>query len=124
MVGILTMLASLFMKSTVDNAAVFLPLISVTTVLLTDTKQILKSDLVSTLKESALLGGLSADFLFTVGLLREFFGAGTFFGLDVYTKLFTPAEFFLKPAGALIIVAVLAICYNLIASYVEKRCAK
>lgn len=123
-VGVLSMLASLFMKQTVDSVAVFLPLISVTTVLLTDTNHILEQSLESTLKHSALIGGLSADFLLTVGVLREFLGAGSFFGLDIYTKLFSPAEFFLKPAGALLIAAFLAIGYNLLASLIEKRCAK
>lgn len=121
-VGVLTMCASLFMKKTVDSVSLFLPLVSVTTVLLTDTKQILDSSILDTLKSSALIGGLAADLLLTVGIFRELLGLGSFFGLDVYTKFFAPMTFFTKPAGALLLAGLLAIGYNLIASYIEKRC--
>ena len=123
-VGILTMTASLFMKKTVDSVALYLPLISLTTVLLVDTQEILNYSPVKALKVSALIGGLGADLLLTVGFLRELLGLGSFFGLDVYTKLFSPITFFATPAGALLLLGLLAIGYNLLASAIEKRCDK
>ena len=123
-VGILTMTASLFMKKTVDSVALYLPLISLTTVLLVDTQEILNYSPVKALKVSALIGGLAADLLLTVGFLRELLGLGTFFGLDVYTKLFSPMAFFTTPAGALLLLGLLAIGYNLLATALEKRCGK
>lgn len=123
-VGILTMTASLFMKKTVDSVALYLPLISLTTVLLVDTQEILNYSPVKALKVSAIVGGLGADLLLTVGFLRELLGLGSFFGLDVYTKLFSPITFFATPAGALLLLGLLAIGYNLLASAIEKRCDK
>ena len=121
-VGALTMCSALLMNKTADSVALYLPLISLTTVLLTDTKTIINSKPLDTLKLSAVMGGLSADLLLTAGILRELLGAGSFFGLDVYTKVFSPIAFFTTPAGALFIVGLLAIGYNLLASYLEKRC--
>lgn len=123
-VGILTMTASLFMKKTVDSVALYLPLISLTTVLLVDTQEILSFSPLNALKNSALIGGLGADLLLTVGFLRELLGLGSFFGLDVYTKLFSPITFFATPAGALLLLGLLAIGYNLLATAIEKRCDK
>ena len=123
-VGILTMTASLFMKKTVDSVALYLPLISLTTVLLIDTNEVLNASPLQALKNSALIGGLGADLLLTVGFLRELLGLGSFFGLDVYTKLFSPVTFFTTPAGALLLLGLLAIGYNLLATAIEKRCDK
>ena len=123
-VGALTMIASVYIKELSDSVSLYLPLISLTTVLLVSGEETIQNTVSITFKYSFVIGAVSTGFLFVVGILRELLGLGSFFGLDVYTKVFAPMEFFKNPAGALFICAILTIIYNLFVSAAKKRGAK
>ena len=123
-VGALTMTATVFFKEITDSVSLYLPLISLTTVLLLSGQETIEATTVNALKISGVEGGISSGFLFAVGILREFLGFGSLFGIDIYTKVFSPMELFKNPAGALFIAAMLALVYNILVSRIGKRGAK
>ena len=120
-VGILTMAFSVFFKDIIESVSLYLPLISVITVILISTKDIMEYKTINVFKYSIVVSGVAAGFLFVVGLLKEILGQGSVFGFDLYTKFFAPIEFFKTPAGALLICAALTILYNVIVKHAEKR---
>lgn len=111
-IGILSAVCSVFASETVGELGIYLPLISVTAVLLMDSDAALNSGALDTLKNSALLGGANALFLLCSGIIRELLGFGSLFGADVYSSWFSPIGFFTTPAGGLFTAAVLAVCYR------------
>lgn len=123
-VGILTMLCQLIFKDTVSSIGIGLTLISVTTVLLVSTDDVLAEKPFSVLKYGAIISTASAGFLFVIGFLKEFLGTGSVFGFDIYTSFFAPFEFFKTPAGALLLCAALTVLYSVLVKLFEKRGAK
>lgn len=123
-VGITTMFFSIMFKDVIESISVYLPLISITTAVLVGSDDILSENPLNVLLFGAVISSAAAAFLFAVGLLKEFLGMGSIFGLDIYTKIFSPMEFFKTPAGALLICAVLTVFYNAIVKLSEKRGAK
>lgn len=121
--GVLTMVASLFFKSYLEDVAYYLPLLAVTTTLLISKENVFGT-IKNTLVTSLWSGGVGAVFLIITGILKEFLGNGSLFGFDIYTKIFSPAEFFKSSAGGLLIAAGLTVVYNLIVKGSEKRGAE
>ncbi len=123
-VGILTMLCSLIFKDAVSSIGIGITLISVTTVLLVSTDDVLSEKPFSVLKYGAIISTSAAGFLFVIGFLKEFLGMGSVFGFDIYTSFLSPIEFFKTPAGALLFCAALTVLYNILVKLSEKRGAK
>ena len=123
-VGVATMLFSIIFKDAVESIGIYLPLISVTTAVLVGSDDVLGEKPSNVFLYGAVISSVAAVFLFTVGFLKEFLGMGSIFGIDIYTKIFTPMEFFKTPAGALLICAVLTVLYNALVKLSEKRGAK
>ena len=123
-VGVLTMTASVFYKELTDSVSPYLPLISLTTFLILSGKDTIEATPANALKASVVMGGVSSGFLFVVGILREFLGMGSLFGIDIYTKVFAPMELFKNPVGALFIAAMLVLLYNILVSLTGKRGTK
>ena len=67
-------------------------------------------DVLSEIGASAVLGG---GFLILSSLIREVLGLGSLFGIDLYTKYFSPIGFFATPAGGFLIAALGVILYRL-----------
>ena len=120
-IGTLTLISTVLFKDATQSIALYLPLIALTTVMLHPINENTKALPLDALKLGATLGGFGSAFLFLVGVLKELLGMGSLFGLDIYTKLFAPIEFFKTPGGALLICAVLTIAYNLAVKYLGKR---
>lgn len=120
-VGVFSMVSALLFKEITNSIFIGLALIPVTTVALISADDILSAEPLSVLKSGGVIGGVAAGFVFAVGMLCEFLGMGSFFGINIYTALFSPMEFFQTPAGALLICAALVVIYNLIVRFLEKR---
>lgn len=124
LVGIATMLFSIIFKDIIESIGIYLPLISITTAVLVSVDDIMVEKPLNVLLFGSVISSVAAGFLFMVGFLKEFLGMGSIFGLDIYTKIFTPVEFFKTPAGALLIGAALTVLYNTLVKFTEKRGAK
>lgn len=122
-IGILTMVASLFFKAELEGVSHYLPLLAVTTALLLPQENMFAS-LKTAFTNSLVQGASGSAFLFVSVVLKEVLGKGSIFGFDIYTKIFPAAEFFATAAGGLLIAAGLTVVYNLIVKYSEKRGAK
>ena len=120
-IGTLTLISTVLFKDATQSIALYLPLIALTTVMLHPINENTKALPLDALKLGATHGGFGSAFLFLVGVLKELLGMGSLFGLDIYTKLFAPIEFFKTPGGALLICAALTIAYNLAVKYLGKR---
>lgn len=120
-IGILSMVGSLFAKELISDMSAYLPLIAVTTVLLLNADFALNNTVVTTLIGGGIIGGASSLFIICCGILREILGRGSLFGIELYTPWFSPIEFFATPAGGLFTAAVLAIVYNLLVGKLKNR---
>ena len=56
-----------------------------------------------------------------MGLVREFFGAGTFFGLVVPFMQNIKMTIFILPAGGFMVFGLLMVLYNLVVGEIEKK---
>ena len=121
LVGARSMVISVFAKDIIKEIAVYLPLIAVTTALLINCDYALNNRITSTLLYGCVIGGANSLFLLTGGIVREILGKGSLFGFNIYTDLFSPAEFFATPAGGLLTAALLTVIYNLLVKAASSR---
>lgn len=122
-VGVLSMVAEIFFSKQIENLGIYVPLMSVSAVLMFDfalvTAEPLKDSFMKTLGVS-----LSAvGFLVVEGALREFFGSAAILGIDVCSKYVTPIGFLTTPAGGFLVAAILFMVYNLIVKVSTKEVA-
>lgn len=113
-IGVFSAIFSIFLKATIEEITLYLPLIAVTATFLADTNFAVENSVLTTVTGSLLTSATSGAFLFVSGVIREFLGMGSLFGLDIYTKWFTPMDFFKTSAGALAVAATLTVIYNLL----------
>ncbi len=124
-VGVLSMLFSLFAKESIAELSAYLPLAAVTSVLLISSDFALNNTVIVTLVGSGTVGIANAMFLVLSGALREILGLGSICGADLYTKWFSPIDFFTTPAGGLLIAALLTMLYNLLVNgFMSRKEAK
>lgn len=120
-VGIFTAIINIFAKDTISDIGFYLPLLAVTATVLADSDFALDSNLTTTVAGGAVTSGASGIFLLVCGIIREVLGMGSFFGVDLYTKWFSPLDFFKTPAGGLLTAAVLTVVYNLLVIKTGKK---
>lgn len=119
-VGILTVPAALILPEAVESLGIYLPIIAVLSPVITGYDGCLKNS-IGVAAIDALIPAVGHGILLILcGLLREVFGMGSIFGIDLYTKWLTPVAFLAKPAGGLLLLGVLLICYN----YILKKTVK
>ena len=113
-VGIFTPLLSIIANAQIDEAGIYISLITISTALLLSQD----TDNINTTKEgffNTLIISSAASLLIIVcGFLRELLGFGSLFGFDLYTKFISPIGFLTSSAGGLFTLAVLCAVYALI----------
>lgn len=120
-VGVITALLSIIAKAQIDDMGIYIPIITISTVLLlnqdTDSIKTIKESLLNTLVTSS-----AAAVIITIcGFLREFLGFGSLFGFDLYTKFVSPIGFLANSAGGLFTLSALCAVYALLTRKEDKR---
>ncbi len=124
-VGVLSMLFSLFAKEVIGELIAYLPLAAVTSVLLINSDFSINNTVITTLVGSGTVGIANALFLVLSGAVREILGHGSICGAELYTKWFSPMDFFTTPAGGLLTAALLTVVYNLLVNgFISRKEAK
>lgn len=123
-VGMLSMAASIFALDYIENLGVYVPLISISAVLLLDFDKMTASTFGKAVSDTAVLSVSAAFFLISCGILRELFGLGSLFGFDIYSEYITPISFLAKPAGGFLVAAIFVMVYNLIIKADKKEVAE
>lgn len=113
-VGVCTLLSQLFFPETAAILGFALALVAVAVPFTVSCDFCLNQSLAGSCLTALLLSGVQAAFMLACGIIREFFGSGSLFGLDIYTRWFAPISFFTTPAGGLLTVALLLIVYGLL----------
>ncbi len=114
--GIFSALISILFYQLVSSLTAYIALCAVLACFTTQADQHLNTKFLSSLSNSAVVGAACTVFLIAGGIVREFLGAASLFGVDIYSKFFTPATFFVTPAGGLLVAAVFALIYKLLCS--------
>ncbi len=112
--GIFAALVSILFYQLVSSLTVYIALCAVLACFTTQADQHLNTKFLSSLSSSAIVGAACTVFVIAGGIIREFLGSASVFGLDIYSKIFTPAAFFTTPAGGLLVAAVFALIYKLL----------
>ena len=116
--GLLFILLNLFLPQMAENLGVYMPLVAICAVIASVNE---KPVTFKTYISGQFFFGITSFLLLTlISLIREFLGAGSFFGFDLFSKWFEPIAFFSTSAGALLTVAVFVIVYQAIISRVKK----
>lgn len=113
-VGIVAPLLTIIAKAQIDYMGIYIPLITISTVLLlnqdADSIKTIKENLIKTLITSS----AAVVIIILCGFLREFLGSGSLFGFDLYTKFISPIGFFATSAGGLLTLSFLSAVYALL----------
>ncbi|MBO5873109.1 MAG: hypothetical protein J6Q56_02770 [Clostridia bacterium] len=113
-VGIVAPLLTIIAKAQIDYMGIYIPLITISTVLLlnqdADSIKTIKENLIKTLITSS----AAVVIIILCGFLREFLGFGSLFGFDLYTKFISPIGFFATSAGGLLTLSFLSAVYALL----------
>lgn len=112
--GIFAALMSILFYQLVSSLTAYIALCAVLACFTTQADQHLKTKFLSSLSGTAIVGAACAVFVIAGGIIREFLGSASVFGVDIYSKIFTPAAFFTTPAGGLLVAAVFALIYKLL----------
>ncbi len=121
-VSVVQMLVKAFLPSIDKALGIYLPLIVVNCIILARAEMFASKNSVL---PSALDGlGMGLGFTATLtlmGMIREFFGAGSIFGLTVTAKFIDPMIVFLLPPGGFFVFGVLVAASNAIAKKQGKK---
>ena len=112
--GILAAVASILFYQIVSTLTAYIALCAVLACFVSPTEECFETKFLSCASSSSIVGAASALFIIFGGIIREFFGAASLFGVDIYSKFFTPVAFFLTPAGGFLVAAVFALIYRLL----------
>lgn len=113
-VGVCTLLAELFFPAVAQTLGFTLALVAVAVPFTVSCDFCLNQNLLGSGLTALLLSGVQAGFMLTCGVVREILGSGSLFGLDLYSKWFSPVTFFTTPAGGLLTAALLLVVYGLL----------
>ncbi len=121
-VSIVQMLVKAFAPAIDKSLGIYLPLIVVNCIILARAEMFASKN---SLLPSVLDGlGMGIGFTATItlmGLIREFFGAGTLFGLTVTTNIISPMLVFLLPPGGFFVFGILVAASNALAKANGKK---
>lgn len=100
----------------IDQAlGIYLPLIVVNCIILGRAEMFAsKNRVFASAVDGAGMGVGFTAALLAMGMIREFLGAGTFFGIDVYTSFMPPMLIFILPAGGFFVYGILIAVVNAI----------
>ncbi len=111
-----------FLPSLYESLGIFLPLIVVNCIILARAEAFASKN---TVARSAMDGiGMGIGFtlaLTLIGSIREIFGNGTIFGLNVFGANFQPMLLLILPAGGFIVYGLLLAAFNIIGIQAGKR---
>lgn len=113
-VGILSMIMELFASKQIDGLGVYIPLISLSAIFMINFGEVSNLTVKKSLKKTLAFSLGAVGFIICSAFLREFFGSGAIFGVDIYSQKVTPIGFLTTPAGGFLIAAVLVMVYNVI----------
>ena len=114
LVTMMQLLLQGFIPSLYDSLGIYIPLIVVNCIILGRAESYASRNPVL----PSLFDGIGMGLGFTgaitiIGLVRELLGAGTFFGIEVLTKIgYTPASIFIMAPGAFFVLSVLTALQN------------
>ena len=109
-VGVITALLSIIAKAQIDDMGIYIPIITISTVLLLNQD----TNSVNTIKENLITSSAAAVLIIVCGILRELLGFGSLFGFDLYTKFVSPIGFLVSSAGGLFTLSALCAIYALL----------
>lgn len=112
--GIAACVISVFAKEAVEAIGYYVAVIAVEAVFVLPKSNKTEITAKRYFAETAIYAIGAVTVLFASGLIREFFGKGSIFSVDVFTKWFLPIEFLASPAGGLFIAALFAIVFKAI----------
>ena len=121
-VSVVQMLVKAFAPSIDKSLGIFLPLIVVNCIILARAEMFAsKNSLLPSVLDGLGMGiGFTAT-LTLMGLLREFFGAGTLFGFTVTANVISPMLVFLLPPGGFFVFGILVASSNALAKANGKK---
>ncbi len=95
---------------------IFIPLIVVNCLILARAESFASKNSVGASIVDAVGMGIGFTIALTLlGIIREFLGMGTFFGMTVFTN-FTPMTIFVLPPGAFLTLALILVVFNVMKS--------
>lgn len=121
-VSVVQMLVKAFAPSIDKSLGIYLPLIVVNCIILARAEMFASKNSIL----PSVLDGLGMGIGFTatltlMGLIREFFGAGTLFGITVTTNIISPMLVFLLPPGGFFVFGILVAASNALAKANGKK---
>ncbi len=121
-VSIVQLLVKAYAPSIDESLGIYLPLIVVNCIILARAEMFASKNPVL----PSVLDGLGMGIGFTatltlMGIIREFFGAGTFFALPVTSKIIDPMIIFLLPPGGFFVFGILVAISNALAKKSGKK---
>ena len=121
-VSVVQMLVKAFAPAIDKSLGIFLPLIVVNCIILARAEMFAsKNSLLPSVLDGLGMGiGFTAT-LTLMGLIREFFGAGTLFGIAVTTNVISPMIVFLLPPGGFFVFGILVAASNALAKANGKK---
>lgn len=119
--GVSALLLKIIAEETIVSIGFYLPLLAVTSTILADSDFAMENEITTTVAGGAVTSCTSGLFLLTCGIIREVMGIGSVFGMDIYTKWFSPMAFFATPAGGLLTAAILTVIYNFLVLKTGKK---
>ena len=121
-VSVVQMLVKAFAPAIDKSLGIFLPLIVVNCIILARAEMFAsKNSLLPSVLDGLGMGiGFTAT-LTLMGLIREFFGAGTLFGIAVTTNVISPMIVFLLPPGGFFVFGMLVAASNALAKANGKK---
>lgn len=120
-VSVLQMLLKAYIPDLYNNLGIFLPLIVVNCLILGRAESFSSKNNVWYSALDAIFQGLGYTWTIVVlAIIREFFGAGTFFGMEVLPKEYT-IPILTQPAAAFIVLGLLIMAFNAIVNKKAKK---
>lgn len=121
-VSVVQLLVKAYAPAIDESLGIYLPLIVVNCIILARAEMFASKNSVL----PSVLDGLGMGIGFTatltlMGIIREFFGAGTFFALPVTSKIIDPMIIFLLPPGGFFVFGILVALSNALAKKAGKK---
>lgn len=124
-VTIVSMLLQAYVPSLYKSLGIFIPLIVVNCIILQRAEAFANQNTVMQSMADGIGMGLGFTLALTIlGLVREFIGAGSIFGIRILGSSFEPALIFIQPPGAFLTLGLLMALVNVIAYNKKQKKAK
>lgn len=114
-VTIIEMFMKAYAQPIYQALGIFLPLIVVNCVILARAEAFaFKNPVIPSIVDGLGMGLGYTVAVVALGSVREIFGSGSFFGIELFGASFQPASIFVQPAGAFILLGVLIGLFNVV----------